>query len=131
MRVEKILTKNDTGETGSHQSGIAIPKKEEFLNFFPKLPLHIKNPRAAINFFDEFDYAWQFDFVYYNNINWSGSRNEFRLVKIRPYIKRFELRYLDKIILEKYQEKYYISHIKNNEKADVIRIEIPWTYFSD
>ena len=34
--VEKILSRNDTGETGGHQAGIHVPKKKEILSFFQR-----------------------------------------------------------------------------------------------
>ena len=35
--ISKILSANDTGETGGHQAGILVPKQEEILSFFPPL----------------------------------------------------------------------------------------------
>ena len=35
--ISKVLSANDTGETGGHQAGILIPKSEIILSFFPKL----------------------------------------------------------------------------------------------
>ena len=66
-KIEKTLTANDLGMTGSHQAGICIPKQKEILDFFPKLESLVKNPRTTMTFIDEFEAKWSFNFIYYNN----------------------------------------------------------------
>ena len=73
--IEKTLSRNDTGETGSHQAGIAIPKKKGILSFFPDLDNKIKNPRILLNFTDSSGKLWEFSFIYYNNKYFDGTRN--------------------------------------------------------
>jgi len=68
--ISKILSANDTGETGGHQAGILIPKSELILSFFPRLNGAEKNPRVYIKFHDNFDEEWQFNYIYYNNKFW-------------------------------------------------------------
>ena len=126
MEIQKILTKNDTGQTGSHQSGFAIPKR--FLSFFPKLPSDIKNPRLPIKFIDEYDSnIWEFDFVHYNNIYWLGTRNEFRILKISSFIKKYNLKHLDTVIFKKIEGQYLISFVKNIDVVDAIEIDALWS----
>ena len=56
--ISKILSKNDVGDSGSHQAGICLPKKGEFLTFFPELDVKQKNPGVLITFIDEEDGSW-------------------------------------------------------------------------
>ena len=71
--ISKVLSANDTGETGGHQAGILIPKSEIILSFFPKLSSAKKNPRVSIKFYDNYDKEWQFNFIYYNNKFFGGT----------------------------------------------------------
>ena len=66
--IKKILSANDVGLTGGHQSGILVPKREEILSFFPTLDKSLKNPRFLLTFFDDTDDRWEFSFIYYNNV---------------------------------------------------------------
>lgn len=79
----KELSSNDIGETGSHQSGILIPKNSEILDFFPSLDKNETNPRESLFFKDvRTGISWEFNFIYYNN----KTRNEYRLTKMTRYI---------------------------------------------
>lgn len=84
----KELSANDIGLTGSHQAGILIPKNEEILNFFPTLNSSEKNPRKELSFVDATSQSpWSFNFIYYNNKHFDGTRNEYRLTKMTKYIR--------------------------------------------
>jgi hypothetical protein len=98
--IQKTLTANDTGETGGHQAGICIPKDEKILSFFPKLNPNIKNPRCIIDVIDESDKEWVFHFIYYNSRFFGGTRNEYRLTGMTPYIKDYSLRAGDIVELQ-------------------------------
>ncbi len=97
--IEKILSRNDTGETGGHQSGIVIPKKQEIISFFPTLDSSKKNPRLVIGFYDHLDKIWSFPFIYYNNRLFGGTRNEYRLTGMTGYIKTYNLKSGDTLML--------------------------------
>ena len=84
--IEKMLSRNDTGETGGHQAGILIPKKPEILSFFPSLNSEEKNPRLLITFHDHMGEQWSFYFIYYNNKFFGGTRNEYRLTGMTKYL---------------------------------------------
>lgn len=99
--IKKTLSGNDTGDTGSHQAGMLVPKDEQILSFFPKLDKESKNPRAIINVVDNVDQDWNFNFIYYNGKFFGGTRNEFRLTGMTAYIRRNNLRPGDSIILER------------------------------
>lgn len=110
--VEKILSRNDTGETGGHQSGIHIPKKKEILSFFPTLGCSEKNPRFLLNFHDQFGKQWPFCFIYYNNKFFGGTRNEFRLTGMTRYMDAYNLKSGDTLTLSRDSDGiYYIKSL--------------------
>lgn len=55
----KVLSKNDTGETGSHQSGISIPKAVANSSIFPTMSREILNQRRDVSFIDEGGRKWR------------------------------------------------------------------------
>ena len=116
--IEKILTANDTGQTGSHQSGIAIPKRDEILLFFPHLSRDTKNPREIIEFMDPSGHIWKLNFIYYNNRFYGGTRNEYRLTGIAPYIRSYRLVEGDTVKFSKTADGVWgISHMKSEDKC--------------
>ena len=108
-RIAKLLSANDTGETGGHQAGILIPKEPELLSFFPALNPRERNPRVHINFLDEAGAFWQFAFIYYNNALFDGTRNEYRLTRMTKYIRQARLVAGDEIILARDADRFHIS----------------------
>lgn len=90
QRIEKVLTANDVGKTGSHQAGIAVPKQPDLLSFFPALDARVKNPDVWIHCQDAGGTLWKVRFVYYNNKLHApnGTRNEYRLTHITSLLKQ-------------------------------------------
>jgi len=87
-RIQKVLSANDVGETGAHQAGILINKRRDILSFFPDLDPTIKNPRITLYFFEEDGITkWPFEYIYYNNRFFGGTRNEYRLTCMTPYLQ--------------------------------------------
>jgi len=87
---EKLLSRNDTGENGTHQAGILVPKTDsELLGFFPNLDPNVKNPDAMIDCQDNTGKWWRFRFVYYNNKfhDEKGTRNEYRLTRMTAFMR--------------------------------------------
>lgn len=105
--IQKILSRNDTGETGGHQAGILIPKKGEILSFFPELGKEEKNPRSYIAFSDSFGEQWSFPFIYYNNSFFGGTRNEYRLTGMTRYLKAHNLKAGDVLTLIRDDNGFY------------------------
>jgi len=101
MAIAKELSVNDTGETGTHQDGILVPKKPWILSFFPRLDGTQKNPRHHLIFIDDDGRRWEFAFIYYNNRAFGGTRNEYRLTRTTPYIRGAGLRRGDQLILRR------------------------------
>ena len=117
--IEKTLSRNDTGETGSHQAGIAIPKITEILSFFPDLDKKIKNDNIQMNFKDSSGKTWEFKFIYYNNKfhDDGGTRNEYRLTRTTGFIKNYALKEGDIITLSKYKNDQYSIGFTENKSS--------------
>jgi hypothetical protein len=106
--IQKTLSRNDTGETGGHQAGMLVPKKEEILSFFPELKKREKNPRFLITFSDSFGERWSFSFIYYNNSFFGGSRNEYRLTGMTRFMQSHNLKAGDVITLSRNENGFYV-----------------------
>lgn len=102
--ISKMLSANDTGETGAHQAGILVPKEDKILSFFPVLNAKEKNPRVHLVFTDDHGTKWEFAFIYYNNKFFGGTRNEFRLTRMTPFFRAHNLCQKDELILQKTAE---------------------------
>lgn len=96
LKLFKVLSRNDTGETHSHQSGISIPKPVASSGIFPELTTETLNPRTDVTFYDEEGVAWTFQYIYYNDVFFGKPRekghNEFRLTCVREYIKKYDIK---------------------------------------
>lgn len=99
--ITKELSANDTGDTGGHQAGILVPKEPRILTFFPKLDRSELNPRHHLTFYDDDGKRWEFAFIYYNNKFFGGTRNEYRLTRMTPYMRGCGLKPGDRIILRR------------------------------
>jgi hypothetical protein len=100
--ITKVLSPNDTGENGTHQAGILVPKGGGVLEFFPTLDRTTLNPRVTLTFTeDQGAQKWKFEFIYYNNKFFGGTRNEFRLTGMTKYFRVNNLKAGDELILEK------------------------------
>lgn len=110
--ITKELSANDTGETGTHQAGILVPKTPEILSFFPPLATSTKNPRQEMQFVDASGQRWRFRFVYYNNKFFGGTRNEYRLTCMTNYLRSHNLKAGDQIILSREEESRYVVKFK-------------------
>lgn len=116
--IEKILSRNDTGETGGHQAGILIPKKLEILSFFPELNKNEKNPRFLITFHDNIGEQWAFSFIYYNNKFFGGTRNEYRLTGMTRYMNAYNLKSEDTLTLSRDRDGIYsVKYKKVGDQA--------------
>lgn len=102
--IVKELSANDTGETGSHQAGILVPRLGEVLAFFPRLGTNEQNPRRHLVFYDDQDRRWEFAFIYYNNSFFGGTRNEYRLTRMTSFIRTHGLKVGDSLRLSREPE---------------------------
>ena len=85
--IEKRLSANDVGLTGTHQAGVLVPKREGLLSALPSLDPGQRNPRQTIVAFDEEGFAWRFQFIYYNNALFGGTRNEYRITGMTRFLR--------------------------------------------
>ena len=101
IKIYKVLTKNDTGETHSHQSGITIPKKVAESGIFPDLGTEILNPREEVVFFDENGTKYLFQYIYYNDVFFGKPKhqahNEHRLTCVKDFIRNNNIKSGDSI----------------------------------
>lgn len=122
--ITKVLSRNDTGETGGHQAGILIPKNPTILAFFPRLDSSIKNPRVRILFSDPLRSQWRFSFIYYNNNFFGGTRNEYRLTSMTSFMRSHNLKAGDRIVLLRNDDEVYsLSYERErpNARPSVVR----------
>lgn len=131
--VEKVLSANDTGETGTHQAGLLVPKSILNLQFFPKLDPSIKNPRCVIDLRDAAGDEWTFNLIYYNNKLFGGTRNEYRLTCVTEFIRRYSLKVGDTVILAKDRSYYQLDYRRKDQPikrvsggSKVLRLSENW-----
>lgn len=100
-KIFKVLSKNDTGETRSHQSGISIPKKVVDVGILPSLGIEKLNPREIITFYDCNNKKWDFPYIYYNDAFFGKeakkSHNEYRLTCVIEFLREFNVKSGDSI----------------------------------
>ena len=123
--ITKYLSRNDTGETGGHQAGILIPRDPEILFFFPRLNPKEYNPRHRLIFKDVLGTKWTFSFIYYNNRFFGGTRNEYRLTCMTPFIRAHNLRFGDKLILSRDEDnRFHIDYLHRSESSTGGRLKL-------
>ncbi len=100
-KIFKVLSRNDTGETHSHQSGISIPKKVISAGVLPPLGIDSLNPRITLTFFDCNQKKWEFPYIYYNDAFFgkepSKSHNEYRITCVIDFLREFQVKSGDSI----------------------------------
>jgi len=112
-QITKILSANDVGETGGHQAGILVPKDLEILSFFPSLNPKEKNPRVMLVFREGDGITrWDFNFIYYNNRFFGGTRNEYRLTCMTQYLRARNAKVGDQVVLSKCLEGRLTVEVK-------------------
>lgn len=126
--ITKEMSRNDSGETGGHQAGILIPKDDRVLAFFPELNRREKNPRHHIVFLDPAGERWTFAFIYYNNRFFGGTRNEYRLTCMTPFIRSHNLKAGDRLTLHRDGHAYRITYRRVNEPEVSGRLKLGTTW---
>lgn len=121
--ISKLLSANDTGDTGGHQAGILVPKDKSLLSFFPKLDADEYNPRVHLIFVDDSEEKWEFAFIYYNNrLHQRGTRNEYRLTRMTKFIRQAGLVPGDEVILTRLADAgYQVSFRRQRATAPVAK----------
>jgi len=127
--ISKILSRNDTGETGGHQAGILVPKDPDVLRFFPKIDsTERKNPRVPLSFSDPDGTPWTFNFIYYNNKFFGGTRNEFRLTGMTSFMRHNCLKAGDSVTLHRDERERYSITYERSKEVDLDRIVLTGTW---
>lgn len=112
-QITKTLSANDVGETGAHQAGILVPKDREILSFFPYLNPKEMNPRVTLVFREGDGITrWDFNFIYYNNRFFGGTRNEYRLTCMTKYLRARNAGVGDQVVLIKNTDGRLIVDLK-------------------
>jgi len=128
--IKKELSANDSGETGTHQAGILVPKEPSILAFFPPVDKATKNPRHSLSFRDEAGGKWTFEFIYYNNRFFGGTRNEYRLTCMTEFLRSNNLKAGDELVLRRDEEaRYFVSFRRKKEaviKDGKLRLGSTW-----
>jgi hypothetical protein len=126
--ITKEMSRNDSGETGGHQAGILIPKDDCILAFFPELNPREKNPRHHIVFLDPVGERWTFAFIYYNNRFFGGTRNEYRLTCMTPFIRSHNLKAGDRLTLHRVGHAYRITYrrVGEQEASGILKLGTTW-----
>ncbi len=122
---EKLLTANDTGETGGHQAGVHIPKSQKsLLALLPFLDPAQKNPDAWLEMTDDTGFSWRFRYIYYNNRLHveGGTRDEYRITHMTRFFKAVGAKEGDVLVLTGSQEMggYSISVQKDKVQDDAV-----------
>lgn len=138
IKIYKTLTRNDTGETHSHQSGITIPVKVAKSGVFPDMGTDKLNPRVPLLFYDENHNLWEFQYIYYNDVFFGKPRhqahNEHRLTCITKYIAENDIKSGDSVwfsIDEKGVRRIGFERAEQEiktEKVPVIKLGKNWRY---
>ena len=112
---QKTLSSNDVGLTGSHQSGLLIPKKEiGLIQFLPTLDPSIKNPSTLLNCVDEYGEQHVLRYIYYNNKlhDRGGTRNEYRISRTTEFFRLFNAEPGDRFeILKEVDSNIYLIKV--------------------
>ena len=124
-QITKTLSANDVGETGGHQAGILVPKDLEILSFFPVLNSKEKNPRVTLVFREEDGITrWDFNFIYYNNRFFGGTRNEYRLTCMTQYLRARNAKVGDHVVLSKCSEGRHTVELKRANVAAMMQDDV-------
>lgn len=126
LRVQKTLSPNDMGDTGSHQAGIHVPKA--LLNFFPRLDESTLNPRSNLRLQSEQGLAGTCAYIHYNNkVVSDGTRDEYRITWIRSFLTECGARTGDTIEFTQIGESQYLVKIvasDTRQLADAVVVDL-------
>jgi hypothetical protein len=109
MELIKVLSSNDVGSTGGHQSGVVIPKSVANGGFFPHLEPSSLNPRQTLSaILHPSNKSITLNYIYYNGkLHETSTRNEYRLTGISSFLKDVGAQEGDKLILTKVASDRY------------------------
>ena len=125
ISVLKTLSPNDVGSTGTHQSGLLVPKKLIDIGLFPRLSVSELNPRIRLKFdVVEEETIFYANYIYYNNRFFDGTRDEYRLTGTTSFFRESGLKSGDKVeISENGKGSYAIRGIRTNRIPMELSVE--------
>jgi hypothetical protein len=114
----KVLSANDIGSTKTHQAGFLIPKRSARMNYFPRLPFEIANPRERLEFFcPEVNYLINCNFIFYNGKQLGFStRSEYRLTGLTSLIKEMNFKVGDQVAFGRIENRRALGKIENSNQ---------------
>lgn len=116
--IRKRLSANDVGATGGHQAGILVPKDKHILSFFPGLESSEKNPRMKLAMYERAGRTrWEFNFIYYNNKLFGGTRNEYRLTCMTQYLRAIDAKVDDELVFSRDENASFEVDILRTNRA--------------
>ena len=117
--LQKSLTANDVGATGSHQAGIHVP--HAFADFFPRLQEGTLNPDAWLDVADSHGGTYTWRWIHYNNrVVGSGTRDEYRLTHTARYLQNAGAREGDLLELEAIGPRSYQALVRSRPRAGIL-----------
>ena len=126
LRVQKTLSPNDMGDTRSHQAGIHVPKA--LVNFFPALGESTLNPRSNVRLESEQGATGTCTYIHYNNgVVRDGTRNEYRITRIRLFLTECGARAGDTIEFDRMGDNQYLVRMVKSETeplSDAVVIDL-------
>lgn len=135
IELVKVLSSNDVGSTGGHQSGVVIPISIASGDFFPTLDSGVVNPRIQLDALVEATGKnFRMNFIYYNGkLHGSSTRNEFRLTGISTFLKDFAAQEGDRLVITKvgdlrYSLKVEPSSAPYTEGEIVVTLSKDWSF---
>ncbi len=118
LRVQKTLSPNDMGDTRSHQAGIHVPKG--LVHFFPALNECELNPRSNMRLQNEQGVIGTCTYIHYNNkVVSGGTRDEYRITRIRSFLTECGARTGDTIEFNRMGDNQYLVRIVASETKPV------------
>ena len=110
LRVQKTLSPNDMGDTRSHQAGIHVPKT--LAHFFPALDESALNPRSSLRLRNGQGASGTCTYIHYNNsVVSDGTRDEYRITRIRSFLAECGARTGDTIEFSRVGSNEYLVKV--------------------
>lgn len=126
VQVQKTLSPNDTGDTRSHQAGIHVPKA--LRDFFPALNESELNPRASLQLQGEQGVIGTSSYIHYNNkLVGDGTRDEYRITRIRSFLTECGARSGDTIEFSRMSNNQYVVKVftsGTNSPSDRVVVDL-------
>jgi|GEM_PF-425347 len=124
----KRLSENDTSSSSSHQAGFLIPKLFVKDGLFERLSDTELNPRRKLKFTDLSDNSVVFfNYIFYNNRLFEGTRLEYRLTGLTRWIKSHGLKAGDSIEFQRIDKYEYTIKVIKPQRRPVSLSEESWT----